>query len=137
MAKQKNTYLKSGLILSAPNEKNEYDNLLSSFEIMSFNWSGVSLVVLSACQTARGELKSGEGVFGIQRALQVSGVNQMIITTHNVYDKSTQIIMKYFYEAIPKTKTYAEALTNVQRKMTKETFHAKPKHWAPFILVHN
>lgn len=137
MANQKNTYLKSGLILSAPKEKYEYDNLLSSFEIMNLNWSGVSLAVLSACQTARGELMSGEGVFGIQRALQVSGVNQMIITTHNVYDKSTQILMKYFYEAIPKTKTYAEALTNAQRKMTKENFYSKPKHWAPFILIQN
>jgi CHAT domain-containing protein len=104
---------------------------------MNTNWSDLSLVVLSACETAKGGLTAGEGVLGLQRALQVAGVNQMLITTHSVYDKSTQVMMKYFYEALIQTDTYADALRIAQRKMISSQTYSKSKYWAPFILIQN
>ena len=135
--KHENRYLRSGLILSAPGTNSRFDNVLSSYEIMNTNWSDLSLVVLSACETAKGGLTAGEGVLGLQRALQVAGVNQMLITTHSVYDKSTQVMMKYFYEALTQTDTYADALRIAQRKMISSQTYSKSKYWAPFILIQN
>jgi CHAT domain-containing protein len=136
LSKSENSYLRSGLILSAPNTKSSYDNIVSGFEMMDFNWSNISLAVLSACQTAQGDMQMGEGAFGIQRALQIAGVQKVILTTHAVFDKATQLLMRYFYQALLTNNTYAEALRAAQLKMIADPQYNKCKYWAPFKLIH-
>jgi CHAT domain-containing protein len=81
-------------------------------------------------------MQMGEGAFGIQRALQIAGVQKVILTTHTVFDKATQLLMRYFYQALLTNNTYAEALRAAQLKMIADPQYNKCKYWAPFKLIH-
>jgi CHAT domain-containing protein len=72
---QKNPYLRSGLVLGdvGNNKKSLNDNILTAFEVMDLDLKNTSLVVLSACKSAEGELNPGQGVYGLRGAFKIGG----------------------------------------------------------------
>ena len=43
------------------------------FNLLQLNWNGTELVVVSGCESGQGDLQSGEGVYGLKRAIAVAG----------------------------------------------------------------
>ncbi|HRF17628.1 MAG TPA: CHAT domain-containing protein, partial [Chitinophagaceae bacterium] len=132
--------LRSGLILSggnyawsgkAPIEGVE-DGIATAYEISQLNLSNTELVVLSACETALGDVKGSEGVFGLQRAFKMAGVKKMIVSLWQVPDKETAELMTSFYNYWLKGKTIEQAFAQAQSDMRKKY---SPYYWAAFVLV--
>ena len=132
-----NSYLKSGLIFGtvSNNGKNLNDNVLTAYEVMDLNLKTTSLVVLSACESAKGELKPGQGVYGLQRAFKIAGAENVLVSVKNVDDKATQILMQYFYGNVAEGDTYTTALRKAQLQMLKHPLFNAPKYWSGFILI--
>ncbi|MEL6988886.1 MAG: CHAT domain-containing protein, partial [Bacteroidota bacterium] len=93
------------------------------------------LLVLSACQTAKGKLKKGEGVMSLSRAFLASGTKSVISSYWSVNDKSTKEIMIDFYSNLKGGKQKHHALRNAKLvyldKMQVDKLYA-PKYWASF-----
>ncbi len=132
--------LRSGLILSGGNYAwsgktpidGVEDGIATAYEISQLNLSNTELVVLSACETALGDVKGSEGVFGLQRAFKMAGVKKMIVSLWQVPDKETAELMTTFYNYWMKGKTINDAFAQAQADMRKKY---SPFYWAAFVLV--
>ena len=107
------------------------DGILTAYEISNLDLSATDLVVLSACETGLGDIQTGEGVFGLQRAFKLAGVDEMIISLWKVPDEQTQILITSFYQYYLNSGNAAEALHQAQLDMSEDY---RPFFWAGFIL---
>lgn len=137
---QQNPMFRSGLVLAGGNrawkgaqvEPEKEDGILTAYEIAQMDLSNTNLVVLSACETALGDIQGNEGVIGLQRAFKMAGVKQIIMSLWQVPDKQTMQLMNLFYKNWLGGQTTRQALRNAQLKL-KETY--PPYYWAAFVLV--
>lgn len=112
------------------------DGILTARELSRLDFSQVGLAVLSACETALGDIKS-EGVYGLQRALKKAGVQSIIMSLWKVNDDATLILMSEFYENLGQGMTVRDALTEAQHvlRTINEGEFSSPQYWAAFILI--
>ena len=109
------------------------DGILTAKEISLMDLRDANLVVLSACETAKGDITS-EGVFGLQRAFKMAGVQTIIMSLWKVNDQATQLLMTEFYNNwIGKHQSKREAFRNAQN--TVRTQYEEPEYWAGFIML--
>jgi len=132
--------LRNGIVLAganyvwtgkAPIEGAE-DGIATAYEISQLNLSNTELVVLSACETALGDVKGSEGVFGLQRGLKMAGVKNIIVSLWEVPDEETVELMTIFYSYWLKGKTLEKSFYHAQSDMRKKYPAVK---WAAFVLV--
>jgi CHAT domain-containing protein len=137
-----NPLLRSGLILAggnfawsgAPIDGVE-DGILTADEIARLNLTGTALVVLSACQTGLGDVNNSEGVFGLQRAFKLAGVETLIMSLWEVNDRATAQLMSAFYDQWLSGKSKQEAFKAAQRQVRANARYADPYFWAAFVLM--
>jgi CHAT domain-containing protein len=91
--------------------------------------------VLSACETAKGKERPGEGVQGLTWALFAAGVPTSIVSQWQVSDKATADLMTAFYTNLKNKQKKGEALRNAALKLLKKPETKHPYYWAPFVLV--
>ena len=100
-----NVLLRSGLMLTGASEGGKQttgldssnNGIMTSYEAMNLDLKGTNLVVLSACETGLGEIKAGEGVYGLQRAFLVAGAEAVVMSLWKV-DAETAEFMQTFYK---------------------------------------
>ena len=92
------------------------------------------MVVLSACETGLGDIEGSEGVYGLQRALKMAGVKNIMMSLWEVPDKETAEFMELFYSNWLSGKNIREAFRNTQLEMS-DKYKDNPEKWAAFVLV--
>lgn len=132
-ARIENPLLRSGLALAGANLRGEAggdDGILTALEASGLNLWGTKLVVLSACDTGLGEVRNGEGVYGLRRAFVLAGAESLVMSLWPVSDYPTKRLMTGYYENLRKGMGRGEALRRVQLDMLRK-YH--PFYWANFI----
>lgn len=134
-----NPLLRSGLALAGANtwlNKGDVpvaaeDGLLTAEDVSGLDLLATELVVLSACDTGLGEIRTGEGVFGLRRAFVLAGAKTLVMSLWKVPDQQTQELMVEFYQRLRDGEPRAEALRNAQLAMKEKYPH--PRWWGAFI----
>ena len=99
---QLNPLLQSGLAFAGANEPTaQADGVLTALEASSMDLSGTKLVVLSACDSGVGEIRTGQGVIGLRRAFELAGAETQVMSLWKVDDEATRRLMVGFYESLP------------------------------------
>jgi CHAT domain-containing protein len=132
--------LRSGLLFTGANKTlkgektNRESGLLSAAEASLLDLRETELVVLSACETGKGEIKNSEGVYGLRKAFVDAGAQNIIMSLWKVDDKVTQEFMSRFYENWLNDKTsIREAFNKTQLEIKAK--YPQPYYWGAFILV--
>lgn len=135
--------LLSGLVFAGVNgafDPDRADGYLSAEEIQYLDLSACDLVVLSACETALGSARSGEGLMSLRRAFEVAGAETVISSLWKVDDKATAQMMKDFYSNLwLKGMSRGEALHRaklrlLRRNRLEKNGDAMPSTWGAFVL---
>lgn len=141
---KKNPLHRSGLMLagceSTIMEENidrstSNNGILTAYEAMNLSYENTDLVVLSACETGLGDIKVGEGVYGLQRSFQVAGAKSVIMSLWQVNDEATQQLMSSFYKYFAASGNKQEAFLKAQKEL-KLKFE-EPFYWGAFVLIGN
>lgn len=140
-----NPLLLSGLALAGANHRawaapEEDDGILTAEEVASLDLAGVEWAVLSACDTGLGEIKAGEGVFGLRRAFQIAGARTVIMSLWSVDDQSTRSWMRALYEGrlekhLDTADAVHEASLAVLRSRRAAGQSPHPFYWAAFVAA--
>jgi CHAT domain-containing protein/Tfp pilus assembly protein PilF len=133
--KIENPLLRSGLALAGANlnKGGGDDGILTALEASSLNLWGTKLVTLSACDTGVGEVKNGEGVYGLRRAFFLAGTESLVMSLWPVSDYVTRELMAAYYAGLKKGLGRGEALRQAQLAMLKRKGRQHPFYWASFI----
>lgn len=125
---------RSAVVLTVDSDKDE-DGFLRATEIADLNLN-CDLVSLSACETGRGQLLSGEGIIGLSRSFFIAGARSVVVSQWVVSDISTAQLMKDFYQQLVNGTAKPAALREAKLQMLhsrSETRH--PYYWAPFVII--
>lgn len=128
--------LRSGLGLAGANRKaveGQDDGLLTALEVAGLDLWGTELVVLSACDTGVGQVSSGNGVYGLRRALTLAGAEAHVSSLWAVSDLSTRELMVAFYGELLAGSGRSEALRTTQLSMLRDPRRRHPFYWAGFV----
>ena len=104
--KIENPLLRSGIALAGANNAlksggtERSDGIVTAEKILSLKLRGTDMVVLSACDTGLGEVKAGEGVYGLRRAFTQAGTRSLVMSMWQVPDQETKELMVEFYKNI-------------------------------------
>jgi CHAT domain-containing protein len=109
------------------------DGIVTAQEIATLDFSGLELVVLSACESGLGELSNYEGIQGFQRAFTIAGARYTLVTLWSISDKHTAELMGYFYDNMIAGQDKSVALFNAQMKMKQ--LYKDPYYWAGYMLI--
>jgi MYXO-CTERM domain-containing protein len=128
--------LRSGLALAGANsgELGGDDGILTALEAASLDLHGTRLVVLSACDTAVGDVVDGDGVYGLRRAFVLAGAETTVMSLWKVDDNATKDLMVAYYRELRAGRGRAEAMRRVQLAMLHAPATAHPYFWAAFVV---
>ncbi len=109
-------------------------------ELYNLSLEKTRLVVLSACETGRGQLHQGEGILSLARAFAYAGCPSVVATLWNAHDESTAFLSERLHHYLQENKPIDMALQQAKldyfkSKIGKELDH--PYYWANFILLGN
>jgi CHAT domain-containing protein/Tfp pilus assembly protein PilF len=110
------------------------DGLLEGREIAKLPLRS-DLVVLSACETARGAMRGGEGVIGISWALFLAGCPSSVVSQWSVDAATTTALMIRFHERLTAGATKSASMRDAALSLLRDPRTRHPFYWAPFVLI--
>lgn len=129
----------SHLVLASDSQHE--DGFLEAREITNLNLNA-DLVVLSACQTARGRIAAGEGLIGMSWAFFVAGTPTTVASQWKVDSASTTMLMTNFHQLLTTQEskggahmTKAQALRGAALKLLSNAQYRHPFYWAGFVII--
>lgn len=133
--------LRSGFLLSGANQfwgkdtlsLHTEDGIVTAQEVANMNLYKTSLVTLSSCESALGDINNNEGVYGLQRAFKMAGAKNLLITLWQIPDEETRELMHLFYKGVLAGNSYYQSLKNAQLEIKKK--FSNPAIWAAFELL--
>lgn len=133
-----NPLLRSGLVLTGAGKPSSTsgageDGILTAYEAMTLPLDKTDIVILSACETGQGEIRNGEGVYGLQRAIMLAGANHLLMSLWKVDDNATQELMEEFYKQWMQGNDMIQSFRNAQLLIKKK--YEMPQYWAGFVMV--
>jgi CHAT domain-containing protein len=140
VAGQEDALLRGGLVLAGANnpELNPADDgYLTAAEATGMDLEGTELVTLSACETGLGDVRSGEGVYGLQRAFTVAGSRSTLLSLWKVNDAATAAFMADYYSRLRAGLGRSEALVATQAAFRShpEPLYREMYVWGAFQLT--
>lgn len=141
--------LLSGLVFAGVNGERKADHddgYLSAEEIQHLDLSACDLAVLSACETALGSERAGEGLMSLRRAFEIGGANSVISSLWKVNDQATADLMSNFYrnlwvEGLSKVEALHQAKLSLlyqnRNRLPEGEGDPSPETWGSFILSGN
>jgi CHAT domain-containing protein len=143
--RQEDPQLRSGLVFAGANQPDRDpndDGYLTAAEAVTLNLKGTELVVLSACSTGQGDVRTGEGVYGLQRSLTVAGARSTLLSLWKVDDAATAEFMDRYYQRLKAGEGRSDALAAVQDEFRSGRVQSpngsnwkEPYYWAAWQLV--
>jgi CHAT domain-containing protein/Tfp pilus assembly protein PilF len=124
--------LGSGLLLAPAGSD---AGLLTAADVVSRWWLRADVVMLSACETAVGQVRRYEGMYGLARAFLFAGSRSVGASLWRVSDASTARLMGAFYRAYARGVGKAEALRQAQLALLRDKRYADPYYWSGFVLI--
>ena len=111
---------------------------LYAFEIQNLTLNS-ELVVLSACQTGKGQIVSGEGTYSLARKFFIAGSNSVLNSIWNVDDQSSLLIMDSFYKHYKESHLAAKSLQKAKLKylLQADNYTSHPQFWSGFLFIQN
>jgi MYXO-CTERM domain-containing protein len=133
---RENPLLRSGIALAGFNKRQSGidDGVLTALEAAGLDLYGTRLVVLSACETGVGQASSGEGVYGLRRALSMAGAETQVMSLWQVDTRRTRELMQAYYKRLKENGGRSESMRNVQLAMLDNPETSHPNLWASFIV---
>jgi CHAT domain-containing protein len=129
---------RSGLLLAGAENTRRGEDIagsengwFSAQEASSINLLGTDLVVMSACETGKGDIQNGRGVFGLQRAMRGAGAESVVMSLWSVDDAATSELMQSFYGHWISGASTPEALRAAQKEMRQHSPH--PYYWGAWV----
>ena len=105
--------------------------LVTAFDLEQMDLTGNRLLVLSACETDRGDYVNGQGILGLREAARVAGASAIVTSLWALADANTQALMQDFYVDLARGQSIAEALRLAM--LARKSVQAHPVFWAPFV----
>lgn len=141
-----NPLVRSGIALAGANSSVESsgarasDGLVTAEKILNLNLVGTELVVLSACESGLGDVKSGEGVFGLRRAFSQAGAKGLVMSMWSVPDEETKELMTHFYTnlqsgSVDRAQALRQAMLSEMSTVKKRYGHDNPFFWGAFVFA--
>jgi CHAT domain-containing protein/Tfp pilus assembly protein PilF len=130
-----NPLLRAGLALTGANLKRRGGDsgILTALEAANLDLWGTRLVMLSACDTGIGEVRVGEGVYGLRRAFVLSGAESLVMSLWPVSDYVTRQTITAYYSGLKNGDGRGAALRQAELSMLKRKGREHPFYWASFI----
>jgi CHAT domain-containing protein len=130
-----NPLLRSGIALAGANLGHDIrgDGILTALEASGLNLVGTRLVTLSACDTGVGEVRNGEGVYGLRRAFVLAGTESLVMSLWPLSDYIARATMVSYYAGLHNGLGRGEALRQAKLSMIKRKGRQHPYYWASFI----
>jgi CHAT domain-containing protein/tetratricopeptide (TPR) repeat protein len=133
-----NPLLASWLALAGANESDgRGEGIITALEVTTLDLRGTELVTLSACDTAVGAVRAGDGIYGLARAFLLAGARSLLVSLWELDDDSTCEMMRLVYTQLCVGTSRVKALCNVQRELMRTAAYGHPFYWSGFVLVGN
>jgi len=123
----------SAVVLSLDGDEGN-DGYFSINEIINLDLKNI-VFVLSACETAKGKIIPGEGIFNLPKFMLLSNSNNVIGTLFPIADEPTAEFMEAFYQSLSVEKDIVSALRYAQLSfINQKSKKSDPYYWASFVV---